>query len=99
LTGLAAWSAVVGNTITGKDSDGLSLSEFYGPDGTVKQLDDDETATGKWVVRGENVCFKFPREKEENCYKVEVIGDIVTFIDEDGDGKRYTILSGNAKKL
>jgi hypothetical protein len=99
LTGLAAWSAVVGNTITGKDSDGLSLSEFYGPDGTVKQLDDDETATGKWVVRGENVCFKFPREKEENCYKVEVIGDMVTFIDEDGDGKRYTILSGNAKKL
>jgi hypothetical protein len=99
LTGLAAWSALVGNTITGKDSDGLPLAEFYGPDGTVKQLDDDETATGKWIARGETVCFKFPGEKDESCYKVEVAGDIATFIDEDGDGKRYTILSGNAKKL
>ncbi|MCW2282479.1 hypothetical protein M2323_000014 [Rhodoblastus acidophilus] len=99
LTGLAAWSALVGNTVSGKDSDGLPLSEFYAPNGVVKQLDDDETATGKWIVRGENVCFIFPGEKEETCYKVEVAGDIATFIDEDGDGKRYTILKGNAKSL
>ncbi|MCW2273251.1 hypothetical protein GJ654_03960 [Rhodoblastus acidophilus] len=99
LTGLAAWSALVGNTISGKDSDGLPLSEFYAPNGVVKQLDDDETATGKWILRGENVCFIFPDEKEESCYKVEVAGDIATFIDEDGDGKRYKILKGNAKNL
>jgi len=99
LTGLAAWSALVGNTITGKDYDGAPLSEYYASNGVVKQLDDDETATGKWIVRGENVCFIFPGEKEESCYKVEVAGDVATFIDEDGDGKRYTILKGNAKNL
>jgi hypothetical protein len=99
LTGLAAWSTLVGNTISGKDSDGLPLSEYYTADGLVKQLDDDETATGKWVARGDSVCFIFPGEKEETCYKVEVAGNIATFIDEDGDGKRYTILKGNAKNL
>ncbi|MBB4196910.1 hypothetical protein CCR94_12240 [Rhodoblastus sphagnicola] len=99
LTGAAAWGALVGNTITGKDSDGLPLSEFYAPSGAVKQLDDDETATGKWILRGENVCFIFPGEKQETCYKLEVAGDVATFIDEDGDGKRYTILKGNAKNL
>ncbi|MCW2315926.1 hypothetical protein M2322_001470 [Rhodoblastus acidophilus] len=99
LTGAAAWAALVGNTISGKDSDGLPLSEFYGPGGLVKQLDDDETATGKWILRGENVCFIFPGEKTETCYKLEVAGDAATFIDEDGDGKRYTILKGNPKNL
>jgi len=99
LTGLAAWSALVGNTISGKDSDGLPLSEYYASNGVVKQLDDDETATGKWIARGDNVCFIFPGEKEETCYKVEVFGDVATFIDEDGDGKRYKILKGNAKNL
>jgi hypothetical protein len=99
LTGLAAWSALVGNTITGKDTEGSPLSEFYAADGTVKQLDDDEVAAGKWAARGDKACFIFPGEKEETCYTVEVAGNVATFFDEDGDGKRYKILKGNAKKL
>jgi hypothetical protein len=99
LTGLAAWSALVGNTITGKDSEGSPLSEFYAADGSVKQLDDDEVATGKWAVRGDKACFIFAGEKEETCYAVEVAGNVATFFDEDGDGKRYKILKGNAKNL
>jgi hypothetical protein len=99
LTGLAAWSALVGNTITGKDSEGSALSEFYAADGSVKQLDDDEVATGKWAVRGDKACFIFAGEKEETCYTVEVAGNVATFFDEDGDGKRYKILKGNAKNL
>ncbi|MDI9848549.1 hypothetical protein QM467_10825 [Rhodoblastus sp. 17X3] len=99
LTGLAAWSALVGNTITGKDSEGSPLSEFYAADGAVKQLDDDEVATGKWAVRGDKACFIFAGEKEETCYTVEVAGNVATFFDVDGDGKRYKILKGNAKNL
>ena len=70
LAGEKAWRALVGNTVTGRDADGLPLTEYYAPDGGVKRLDADEPATGKWITRGETVCFIFPNEKnekEETC--------------------------------
>lgn len=99
LTGLDAWNALVGNTIAGKNSDGDPLFEFYLKNGTVKQLDDDETATGKWSIKGGKVCFEFPDDDEETCYSVTVEGNIATFTDDDGGGKRYEILPGNPKRL
>lgn len=99
LTGLDAWNALVGNTIAGKNSDGDPLFEFYLKNGTVKQLDDDTTATGKWSVKGGKVCFEFPDDDEETCYSVTVEGNIATFTDDDGSGKRYEILPGNPKRL
>jgi hypothetical protein len=99
LTGVKAWSALVGNTIAGRDADGLPLSEYYAPDGGVKRLDADEPAAGKWIARGETVCFIFPNEKDETCYRVEVAGEVATYIDADGEARRYAILKGNAKNL
>jgi hypothetical protein len=99
LSGLAAWNALVGNTITGKSSDGDALTEYYLSNGRVKQLIDDETATGKWALKGNKVCFIYPDDEEESCYKVEVFGDVATFTDDDGDGRRYQILKGNPKGL
>lgn len=99
LTGLDAWNALVGNTIAGKNSDGDPLFEFYLKNGTVKQLDDDETAIGKWSIKGGKVCFEFPDDDEETCYSVTVEGNIATFTDDDGNGKRYEILAGNPKRL
>jgi pyruvate/2-oxoglutarate dehydrogenase complex dihydrolipoamide acyltransferase (E2) component len=98
LTGLAAWNALVGNSISGKNSDGDALTEYYLRDGTVKQLADDETATGKWTVKGEKVCFKYPDE-DEDCYRITVDGDVATFTEDDGSGRRYQVLKGNPKKL
>jgi len=98
LTGLAAWSALVGNSISGKNEDGDPLTEYYLRNGTVKQLADDETATGKWTVRGEKVCIQYPDE-DEDCYTITVDGDIATFSEDDGSGRRYQILKGNPKKL
>jgi hypothetical protein len=99
LAGEKAWRALVGNTVTGRDADGLPLTEYYAPDGGVKRLNADEPTTGKWIARGETVCFIFPNEKEETCYKVEIAGDTATFTDSDGDGRRYAILKGNPNKL
>jgi hypothetical protein len=99
LTGLDAWNALVGNTIAGKNSDGDPLFELYLKNGTVKQLDDDETATGKWSIKGGKVCFEFPDDDAETCYGVTVEGNIATFTDDDGSGKRYEILPGNPKGL
>ena len=99
LSGLAAWSALIGNSIRGKSSDGDPLVEFYAADGTIKQLLDDELSTGKWTVRGETVCFEFPEDEEESCYRIEVSGPVVTFLEKDGSGRRFELLRGNAKGL
>ena len=97
LTGLAAWNALVGNTITGKNDDGL-LTEYYLPDGSVKSKTDDESSVGRWSVRGERVCFKFPKEDEE-CYRLQVQGNVATYTGSDGKPWRYEVLKGNPKRL
>ncbi|HRY02483.1 MAG TPA: hypothetical protein P5256_05105 [Beijerinckiaceae bacterium] len=99
LTGLQAWSALIGNTVAGKDSDGEPLFEFYKPDGTLKQLNGDTVTGGKWVMRGQKVCIVYSGDDEETCYQVEVFGDVATFTDDGGDGQRYKIMPGNAKGL
>ncbi|WP_139267535.1 MULTISPECIES: hypothetical protein [unclassified Beijerinckia] len=101
LSGPTAWQKLIGNSISGKDEDGNPLTEYYLADGTVKQLVDDATATGKWVIKGDKVCFTFPddEEDEEACYNVTVDGTIATFTDDEGSGRRYEILPGNPKRL
>ncbi len=99
LTGAAAWATLIGNSVSGKNEDGDALTEYYLANGTVKQLVDDEVATGKWVLRGNDVCFEFPDDDDETCYKLVVDGNIATFTDEDGAGRRYTVEKGNPKKL
>ncbi len=98
LKGLAAWSALLGKTVTGK-SDDDELFEFYNKNGTVKQMIAGETAEGKWVVRGQTVCFDYDNGDGETCYKVSIDGGKATFTDEDDTESVYDILPGNAKKL
>src|SRR5260370_18560864 len=98
LVGVAAWNAVVGNSITGKE-DGEILVEYYAPDGTAKSMLGNEIVAGKWALVGETVCFQYTDDKEMECYKVEVTGDSATFIDPNGTGSRYDILKGNPKGL
>lgn len=98
LKGLAAWSALVGNTAKG-ESDGEQLYEFYAKNGTVKQLVGNDKATGKWVLKGETVCFDYDNGDGETCYSVSVSDGQVTFTDEDANNLTYEILPGNAKKL
>jgi hypothetical protein len=99
LTGLAAWNALVGNSISGKNEDGDPVTEFYLRNGTVKQMTDDEIETGKWAARGDKICFEYPDDDEESCYTVVLDGNVATFTDEDGSGRRYEVLQGNPKKL
>jgi len=100
LTGLDAWNALLGNTITGKSADGEELVEFYDKNGTVKQMLDNEVAEGKWSFKGGKVCFEFPDDDDDpSCSGVTVDGDIATFTDDKGSGRRFTVLKGNPKKL
>lgn len=97
LVGLAAWNALVGNSISGKD-DGQDVVEFYAADGTAKSMTGNDISSGTWALVGDTVCFKYPDE-DIDCYKVEVSGTAVTFTDQKGAGTRYEILKGNPKGL
>jgi hypothetical protein len=97
VTGMAAWSQLVGNTVAGKIG-GKDYAEFYQPDGTVRTMEDNELTTGKWSVEGDQVCFVYPKEGR-SCFAVEVAGDDVTFTEKSGAGIRLKILKGNPKNL
>src|SRR5262249_16819391 len=98
LVGIAAWNQLVGNSITGKEN-GETLVEDYAADGTAKSMTGNEISTGTWALVGEAVCFKYTDSDETECYKVEVMGNFVTYTDRDGTGTRYEILKGNPKGL
>jgi hypothetical protein len=98
LTGLAAWNQLVGNSISGTE-DGKPLTEYYTADGTAKSMNGDEISNGKWAVVGNLTCFKYAGDDKPECYRIEVIGDTVTYYDEDGTGTRYQLLKGNPKGL
>jgi pyruvate/2-oxoglutarate dehydrogenase complex dihydrolipoamide acyltransferase (E2) component len=96
LVGLPAWSALVGNSISGME-DGKPLVEHYAADGTAKSMHGNEISTGKWALAGETVCFRYDSETE--CYRIEVVDNTATFTDSKGAGTRYDILKGNPKNL
>ncbi len=98
LTGIAAWNALVGNSVIGKNDDGDTVIEYYLKNGTVRQLAADEASAGKWTLKGEKVCMKYP-DDDEACYKITVKGKSATFVDEDDSETVYEILPGNAKNL
>jgi hypothetical protein len=106
LTGAEAWNSLLGNSATGKTSDGMR-TDYYGADGTIKTLVDSELKTGKWRLQGERVCIEYPstndddddEEEGETCYRVTISGNFVVFLDEDGEGWRLRILPGNPKDL
>src|SRR6476646_8155455 len=79
LVGMAAWNALVGNSITGKEDDEI-LVEYYASDGTAKSMLGNEISTGKWALVGDTICFQYPDQNEMECYKLEVTGNTVTFI-------------------
>ncbi|MBM3621414.1 MAG: hypothetical protein FJX20_12075 [Alphaproteobacteria bacterium] len=97
VTGIAAWSQLIGNTVAGK-IDGKDYAEFYLADGTVKTMEDSVLTTGKWSVEGDQVCFVYPKE-DKACFAVEVAGDDVTFTEKSGTGIRLKILKGNPRNL
>jgi hypothetical protein len=98
VTGTAAWSQLVGNSISGEE-DGKPLVEYYAPDGTAKSMHGNEISTGQWALVGEIICFRYGTDKDADCYKLEVMGNTATFTDKDGTGSRYEILKGNPKGL
>jgi hypothetical protein len=97
LTGMAAWSALLGNTVVGK-LEGKDFADYYLADGTVKSIVEDKAVAGKWSLEGDKICFTYPDEPKD-CYIMEVVGDSATFTDKSGLAVKVQILKGNAKNL
>ena len=97
VTGLAAWTLLVGNSVSGK-VDGEEYTDFYMENGTVKTLHGSTLSSGKWTFEDGRACFMYPKE-DPDCYRVEVDGDVVNFTDKSGSGTRLMLEKGNPKKL
>ena len=96
MTGVAAWSMLVGNTVTAK-VDGKDHTEYYMADGSVKAMEGSVLSKGRWALEGLKVCFTYPKEAKR-CYAIEVTDKVATFIGADGSF-RVDISTGNAKNL
>jgi hypothetical protein len=101
LAGLAAWNAVVGNTVVGKNDDDEDVIEYYLPNGKYRRSVDKETSAGTWSVKGQKICFveSGDDETDEECWRLTVDGQTATFVSEDGTATKWAIERGNARNL
>ena len=97
LTGAAAIAAIAGNTLSGK-IDGADNTIFFSNDGRMTMLVDAEQTQGKWELRGREVCILVEDEDDE-CYDLEVTGDVAVLKEDASTSYRLTITRGNAKNL
>ena len=97
LTGDAAWSRIVGNTVSGSTPDGPYV-EFFAPDGSLRIVDGDGTAGGRWSLRDAKLCTRVDDEDEE-CRALAVDGTAGAFLDDAGHRYGFDILPGNPKGL
>jgi hypothetical protein len=44
-------------------------------------------------------CLVNPAGSRETCYRVAVTGNVVVFLDDDGEGFRLRVVRGNPKNL
>ncbi len=86
---------------TFRGNDGQSqYSEYYAPDGTLRGKSGTETYSGSWKVVGEQLCFNYPgKTNETDCYAVFKNGDVITWVDANGELVEATYAEGNPDGL
>ncbi len=94
-------SALVGNTISGRES-GEYYVEFLRPDGRIDGMGADGRYTGHWVISRGRMCMSYDEEDGKatpwDCARVATRGDRVIWVNQ-GE-KSYSALSrGNPKNL
>lgn len=89
-------------TFRGAD-EGEAYTEYYAPDGSLRGKSATRTYTGNWKVVGEQLCFTYTYpddpDTETDCYAVFTNGDVVTWVDGDGQLVEAEMVEGNADGL
>lgn len=93
---------VIGSTLSGTIG-GVTFSEYYLPDGTLRGVDSGNGAyAGRWSIRDDDaMCWAYaPSYEIAGCVLLVLDGDKVTLQQISGDVEGVVTLSpGNAKKL
>lgn len=89
-TGDAIEAAIAGNTVQGSMTASGSYTEFYDADGKIKA----NGYSGSWMIDGDKMCFAYA-EDEPVCYAVQLNGDQVKWLSDDGNDGTGTIIKGN----
>jgi hypothetical protein len=106
LSGAQIGAQVIGNSITGVDSDnGESYTEYLKPDGTISGIEDSGAYSGSWRIVNNKLCFHYDDNDGDSegwdCTPVTLVGTNVYWSNEvsDGDSVEATLLRGNPKNL
>jgi hypothetical protein len=83
LTGAEIRDALSGNTVNGVQ-DGVSWKQYFDPGGATTYVSGGRASPGRWSVRGERYCSRWPPSDKWDCYAMTGEGDVVTFIPEAG---------------
>lgn len=99
--GPADLPAIVSNRTFRGVTEGESYTEFYAPDGSLRGKSGAETYTGNWAVVGEQLCFNYvyTGDTDTECYAVFKNGDVITWVDDDGQIVEADYVEGNADGL
>ena len=84
LTGPQIRAKFAGRTISGTE-DGIRYAERLLANGTIKgRSDTDPAYDGEWEVSGNEICFYYDSDNDDDCSRIVIKGSIVTFVDDDG---------------
>lgn len=89
LRGDAFITAMAGNTLSGKDPDGVLFNLYFLPGGEVTYQDSTgKLESGAWKLdRDGDVCVKWtaPAKADDGCFRVQANGPKVTWKDKAGN--------------
>ncbi len=94
-------SALVGNTISGRES-GEYYVEFLRPDGRIDGMGADGRYTGHWVISRGRMCMSYDEADGKatpwDCARVATQGDKVIWADQ-GEKSYSALTRGNPRNL
>jgi hypothetical protein len=87
LSGDQIRTMLAGNSMTCTCADGRRhYTNFYVPNGTLKQTFEGQKSGGRWSIANDMLCHDwYGTDSEDGCWSLELDGDRVHLLDEDGE--------------
>ncbi|MGF1527880.1 MAG: hypothetical protein ACFCBW_13980 [Candidatus Competibacterales bacterium] len=91
LDGAEIETVMANKTVQGTMINGARYLEFYGANGEIRG----NGYTGRWHVEGDQMCFRYRRERVPSCWEVGLMGDQVRWLKKDDVEGTGTVIPGN----